>query len=119
MKNRKTNNFKSNLRIILAIAWKDILLGWKNKVILSSIITSLFLVIFYAYLPDLTRSDELPLLVLYDNRGTINEDEFINIRDFRVHLVTDQNYFLFLLRDADSPCIGIKFDENYAKTAIG
>ena len=119
MKLQKSSSFKTNLRIILAIAWKDILQGWKNKVILSSIITSLFLVIFYAYLPDLTRSDELPLLLIYDKSETIEKDELLNIDNFSVRLVTDQNDFLFLLRDADSPCIGIKFDENYAKTAIG
>jgi hypothetical protein len=119
MKHQKSSSFKTNLRIILAIAWKDILQGWKNKVILSSIITSLFLVIFYAYLPDLTRSDELPLLLIYDKSETIDKDEFLNFEIFRVRLVTDEKDFLFFLRDTESPSLGVAFDEGFSKSVSG
>jgi ABC-type transport system involved in cytochrome c biogenesis permease component len=103
--------FSTDIRIILAIAWKDILDGWKNKVILTSVITSLFLIIFYTYMPELTRDDELPLMVILDLEEKINLDEIEDVANLNVRVVNSMDSFLFLLRDTETPSMGIIMDE--------
>ena len=112
MKNQKINQRFQNLRIVLAIAWKDILEGWKNKVILSSILTGIFLVAFYTYLPDLTRGDELPLLVIYDPEEYIDNEDTVNIFDFNYRVESDEDIFLYELRDLETPVIGVKLEQD-------
>lgn len=109
---RNTHNVLMDLRIILAIAWKDILEGWKNKIILTSVITALFLVIFYTYLPDITRGDELPLMVIYDPNEYIEIEEMASITDFNHRVERDENIFLYILRDLETPVIGIKLKQD-------
>lgn len=101
-----------NFRIVLAIAWKDILEGWKNKVILTSVITALFLVIFYNYMPDLTRGDELPLMVIYDPFGYIEYEDTAGITDFNYRVEQDEGAFLHILRDMETPVIGLTLEED-------
>jgi ABC-type transport system involved in cytochrome c biogenesis permease component len=107
MMKRKINS--QNLRIIWAIAWKDILEGWKNKVILTSVITALFLVVFYYYLPELTE-DELPLVVIYDPNDHIEIKEMENITPIYHRVEKEEGDFLHILRDMETPVIGIKVE---------
>jgi len=96
-----------NFRIILAIAWKDILEGWKNKVVLTSVITALFLVIFYNYLPDLTRGDDLTKLVFLQQENNNIQDLVDGINNFYIYVVENQDAFNYRLRDSDTPILGI------------
>jgi ABC-2 type transport system permease protein len=59
------NKLKNSLRIIGALAAKDISAALKNKNTLSNIIVVLLTVVFYKYLPTIF-SDELPSLLVYD-----------------------------------------------------
>lgn len=111
MKQEPHNSFH-NFRIVLAIAWKDILEGWKNKVILTSVITSLFLVVFYTYMPDLTRGDELPLMVIFDPNNYITNEETACIKEFNYRVEKLEQTFNDVLRDLDTPVIGIKLEED-------
>lgn len=108
---QNTRKWLTDLRIALAIAWKDILEGWKNKVILTGVITSLFLVIFYNYLPDLTQ-DELPLLVIFDpnNHITFEDTKCIHDLNYRVEKIEDT--FYYVMRDIDTPVIGIALEQD-------
>lgn len=108
----KKNKTLQNIRIVLAIAWKDILEGWKNKIILTSIITALFLVIFYNYLPDLTRGDELPLMVIYDPLDYIEFENTVGIVDFNHRVEEIEDIFIHVLRDMETPVIGLKLEED-------
>ncbi len=112
MKNQESNKVISNIRIIFAIAWKDILDGWKNKVILTSVITSLFLIIFYMYLPEITMGDELPLMVILDQDKYIQIEETGGIEAFNIRLVDKEKDFLYLLRDLETPVIGIILEQD-------
>jgi hypothetical protein len=58
-------SFSQNIRIIMAITGKDILDAIRNKTILSTLITMLFIVIAYKILPTFTGTDT-PLVFLYD-----------------------------------------------------
>ena len=110
--NQKKIQLLKNLRIVLAIAWKDILEGWKNKIILTSILTAIFLVAFYTYLPDLTRGDELPLLVIYDPEEYIENKDTVNLTDFNHRVESEENIFLYQLRDHETPVIGVKLEQD-------
>jgi ABC-type transport system involved in cytochrome c biogenesis permease component len=110
--NQKKIQLLKNLRIVLAIAWKDILEGWKNKIILTSILTAIFLVAFYTYLPDLTRGDELPLLVIYDPEEYIENKDTVNLTDFNHRVESEENIFLYELRDHETPVIGVKLEQD-------
>jgi ABC-2 type transport system permease protein len=57
---------QKELRIILAIASKDIVDAIKNKSILSQVLTVAFIIVFYRFLPAFDSGDELPRLALYD-----------------------------------------------------
>ena len=109
--NQKSHKWLTGLRIVLAIAWKDILEGWKNKVILTSVITSLFLVIFYYYLPDLTN-DGLPLMVIFDPNNHITNEETSCITDFNHRVEKVQETFYYAIRDMDTPVIGIALEQD-------
>ena len=112
MKTEKMNKHHNNIRIVLAIAWKDILEGWKNKIILTSIITAIFLVAFYTYLPDLTRGDELPLLIIYDPNEYIENEDTMNLTNFNHRVESEENIFLYELRDHETPVIGIRLEQD-------
>jgi ABC-2 type transport system permease protein len=108
--NQNKHKWFTDLRIVLAVAWKDILEGWKNKVILTSVITSLFLVIFYYYLPDLT-DDGLPLMVIFDPNNHITREETSCITDFNYRVEKVQETFYYAIRDMDTPVIGIELEQ--------
>jgi ABC-2 type transport system permease protein len=57
---------QNRLRVILAIAGKDIVDAFKNKSILSQVLTVGFIVVLYRFLPAFESGDELPRLALYD-----------------------------------------------------
>lgn len=109
--NHNTPKWLTDLRIVLAVAWKDILEGWKNKVILTSMITSLFLVIFYYYLPDLT-DDGMPLMVIFDPNDHITRDETSCINDFNHRVEKVEDTFYYAIRDMDTPVIGIALEQD-------
>ena len=60
------SNFKENLRIIWAIMSKDLIDAIKNKNVISLLISSLFIVLIYKYLPALTADDGPPAVLLYE-----------------------------------------------------
>ncbi len=110
--NNKSNKCLTNLRLVFAIAWKDILEGWKNKVILTSVITALFLVIFYTYLPDLTMGDEPPMMVIYDPYQYVKFEDTKSFIGFNHRVERQENIFLYVLRDLETPVIGIILEQD-------
>ncbi len=111
--NKQPTSFINHFRITLAIAWKDILDGLKNKIVLTSIITSLFLVIFYSYLPDLTNGDELDRLVILDQTDDPTIEELMDLSEFSTSWVKDQGAFLEIIRDMDIPTLGIVLGSDF------
>jgi len=55
-----------SLRVILAIAAKDMVDAIKNKSILSQVFTLAFIIVLYRFLPSFDNWDALPRLALYD-----------------------------------------------------
>jgi hypothetical protein len=71
------------LRVILAIAAKDMVDAIKNKSILSQVFTLVFIIVLYRFLPSFDNWNALPRLALYDvdhSRLTaVMEDRRINV----------------------------------------
>jgi ABC-type transport system involved in cytochrome c biogenesis permease component len=107
----KTAKFKQNLRIIFAIAWKDILDGWKNKVVLTGVFTALFLVLLYRYLPDLTHGSDPPILVVLTQDEQL-EEQLFTLMDLDPRPVESEADYFSLLRDLENPGLGIIIDED-------
>ena len=61
-----TSKISDNLRIVWAIAAKDIVDAIKNKAILSTILSALFLMVLYKVMPFLSDAGSPPRLALYD-----------------------------------------------------
>ena len=59
--------FRQSIRIIWAIASKDIVDAFRNKTTISVLVSSLFVFIFYMYLPILEQED---IIRLYDGGGS-------------------------------------------------
>jgi ABC-type Na+ efflux pump permease subunit len=57
---------KRNLRVVFAIAGKDMVDAIKNKSILSQLFTLAFIIVLYKFLPSFENGDVLPKLALYD-----------------------------------------------------
>jgi ABC-type Na+ efflux pump permease subunit len=67
---QKSLRSRNHFRIILAITAKDILDALKNKNTLTSLISVLFLVVMYKFLPVLSQ-DEIPFVFLYDTGHSV------------------------------------------------
>jgi hypothetical protein len=103
------SKFIRNLSIILTITAKDILDAIKNKTAISILITMLFIIMVYKFLPNLSVSD-IPSFFLYDADHSIytaalENDPSISVRrymtfdefknEFRIH-ITSANLGLVL-----------------------
>ena len=62
----KTNDLRTKLRIVWAVATKDITDAVRNKAIISTMISVLMIVAMYQWGPTLIAGDEPPVLALYD-----------------------------------------------------
>ena len=76
---RTTGKFKSSLQIILAITAKDILDAVKNRIILSQLVSALFLSVFFTIMPQLSNTGA-PLVFLTD-AGDSSYTKLINASD--------------------------------------
>jgi ABC-2 type transport system permease protein len=65
MKTTKAN-WRINARVIWAITAKDILEALKNKNAIAVILSSMFIVVAYSIIPNLTRGSEPPNVLVYD-----------------------------------------------------
>ena len=110
---KNKSQFKESLRIIFAIAWKDIVDGWKNKVILTSILTSVFLIVFYHYMPELTRGDRPPLIVIMGSDDGPLMQSLYEFTEVRVYPTESKDTFLNVIRDSETPALGIELSEGY------
>ena len=62
----KTNDLRTKLRIIWAVAMKDITDAVRNKAIISSMVSVLIIVAMYQWGPQLIAGSDPPVLALYD-----------------------------------------------------
>ena len=85
------------LRIIWAIALKDIVDGIKNRAILSNVASVAFVILFYRFLPALGNSDDLPRLMVYDlgqSRLIIELEDSVEFKYYEGSSVPDLEKFV-------------------------
>jgi ABC-2 type transport system permease protein len=107
-------------RIVAAIAAKDIRDAFRNKTLLTVIVSTLFVLVAYRLLPTLSGRDELPRLVLYPagHAGIVQRLD----GDAAFDLVARQtgDAVLTYLRNEDQPALGLVLpDDLNARVAAG
>jgi hypothetical protein len=98
------NTIKSKVRIILAITGKDILDAIKNKTILSTVISALFLFFFYLLFPIL---EEQEIIYLYDAGKSTWIPALENSNPFTIQLLDTQEAVQTHLSDRGEPELGL------------
>lgn len=102
-----------NLRIIWIIASKDILDAIRNKTTLSVIITVLFLVVVYRFLPAWESGDLPPRLSLYDGGNSHIVPELEKATKFDVFVAPSAEIMEIYAVDKDMVILGISLPENF------
>ncbi|NIW47406.1 MAG: ABC transporter permease, partial [Gammaproteobacteria bacterium] len=64
------NKWLEKARVILAITGKDILEAVKNKSVISTILSALFIVVAYRFIPILSRGSDPPVVFIYSQVET-------------------------------------------------
>ena len=98
---------RSSLRIVWAITAKDIIDAMKNKTTLSVMLTLLFLVVLYQYLPALTSGDQPPRLVVYDADSSPLVTELEDSTQFDLRKMLSQQQMEEYLGNMDSVVLGL------------
>jgi hypothetical protein len=98
---------RQNFRIIWAITAKDIVDGIKNKTTLSVIITTLFVVVFYKFLPSLEKGDALPKVMIYNEGNSSIVPMLENSSSFHFIEFPSQERMERYLANRDVPELGL------------
>lgn len=93
---QKSLRTRKPFRIIMAITAKDVLDALKNKNTITALITVVFLVVIYKFLPNLSR-DEIPFVFLYDAGQSaytqaLEDSDTINVRVYETYDVFEERF---------------------------
>lgn len=114
----KTLQFGTNMRVIGAITTKDILDAIRNKTTLTSMLSILFMIVFYRYMPTLTASYDPTTVRVYSESESLILEELNYARDYRVRSYSSLETMQEILRGRDWPELGLiipaGFDEALA-----
>ena len=100
-------HYLEDMRIIWAITAKDLLDGFKNKTVLISIASVLFILLVYRYLPALDRGDTLPRLVIYDQGQSSLPASLEDNPNFDLRVVSSQAELNSYLAGMDFVVLGL------------
>lgn len=98
-----------NVRVILAIAGKDVVDAIKNKSILSQVFTVAFIVVLYRFLPAFNNGDALPRLAIYDAGSSQLVVDMENSTTFDLVETSSQSAMEAYLEDMDIVVLGLVF----------
>jgi ABC-2 type transport system permease protein len=98
---------RSEMRVVLAIAAKDITDAFKNKSILSQIITLAFIIVLYRFLPLFSNGDALPRLALYDAANSHLVADLRESTEFDLVETTSQTALEDYVEDRDTVVLGL------------
>ncbi len=96
-----------NLRVVFAIAGKDIIDAIKNKSILSQLFTLAFIIVCYKFLPSFEKGDALPRVALYDAGGSEWVAEMEDNPAFDLIVTTSQAATEAYVEDWDTVVLGL------------
>ncbi len=100
-------NARGNLRIVWAIASKDIVDAIRNKTTLSTILSVLFLVVFYRLMPAWESGDTLPRLAIYDAGGSSLAAQLKDSTEFDLIETSSQENMIAYVGNKDIVVMGL------------
>jgi hypothetical protein len=109
MKNTLRSRWNESLRIVWAIAVKDIVDAIKNKTVISIILGIGMVMVSSQALPLLLRIKPTPTAVVYDVGESGLVDEMAKNEDFRLHEVPSQQMLEKILAEASETQLGLVF----------
>jgi ABC-2 type transport system permease protein len=102
-----------SLRVILAIASKDVVDAIKNKSILSQLFTVAFIIVLYRFLPAFESGDALPRLVLYDAESSKWVAELEGSAAFDLVVTDSQAGMEAYVEDMDTVVLGLVLPSDF------
>ena len=96
-----------SLRIVWAITVKDITDGIKNRTTLAIILSVLFMMVFYRYMPDIFGSESLPLLVVHDAGSSSLLSELEGSTEFELRQALSQEGMERYVGDTHEGVLGL------------
>jgi ABC-2 type transport system permease protein len=102
-----------SLRVVLAIAAKDIVDAIKNKSILSQVFTVMFIIVLYRFLPSFENGDALPRLVLYDAGSSKRIAELEGSASFDLVVTDSQAAMEAYVEDMDTVVLGLVLPSDF------
>lgn len=109
----QSQRLRDHLRLILAIAAKDILEAIKNKNTITVMISSFFVVIMYWALPFLLHDQEPTRLLIYDAGDSSLVPLLENRGTYRVRSYDSEEQMLRLLAAGDLPELGLSIPADF------
>ena len=103
----RESRLRTHVRIVLAIAWKDIIEAVRNKVVVGLLFSAIFVVALYRALPLIDRLDP-PTLVIYDAGDAALTPMLENSSVFDVRTVSqDGEAMRYRLSHEEAPALGL------------
>jgi ABC-2 type transport system permease protein len=116
MKDKKYSNWHTNLRIVWAIARKDILEAIKNRQAISVVITAFFIVIMYSFIPTLTSLDNPTNVLIYDAAGSPLSKQLEDSQALEVYTYPTQEIMLEKLAHGEVPELGLVIPADFEQS---
>ena len=101
------------VRIVWAIAWKDIVDALKNKTTLSTLITLLFVLVAYRYMPNFTNTDILPRMVILDHGQSGIVELLETSEDFDLFIASSMEELEIYLGRFDFVILGVELPPEF------
>jgi ABC-type transport system involved in multi-copper enzyme maturation permease subunit len=101
------NKLIDHIRIVWSITFKDLLDAVKNKNILSIILTALFVVIVYKYLPGYFQEEGPPKLLVYDPGSSILLNELYDSPTVDLYVYDSEVDMKYYLTNGEEPELGL------------
>ena len=105
--------FAENVRIVWAITSKDLIDGIKNKNVITLIISALFIVLVYKYLPGLTAEDGPPALLVYAAGESKLLTELENSPAVDLYTYKSEEDMKYYLTNGEEPELGLVIPANF------
>jgi ABC-2 type transport system permease protein len=105
--------FAENVRIVWAITSKDLIDGIKNKNVITLIISALFIVLVYKYIPGLTAEDGPPALLVYAAGESKLLTELENSPAVDLYTYKSEEDMKYYLTNGEEPELGLVIPENF------
>jgi ABC-2 type transport system permease protein len=114
MKSKRTDN----LRIVLAITLKDLVDAIKNKNIITIIITSLFVVVMYKYLPGFLSEEGPPKLLVYDQGDSALLSGLFDSPAVDIYTYESEEDMKYYLTNGEEPELGLVIPKDFDQRPI-